>query len=65
MFITSKRISRRAVLQGMGATVALPFLDAMVPAGRLLAAAPPKVRLACIEIVHGAADLDASAKQAT
>jgi len=55
MFITSKRISRRAVLQGMGATVALPFLDAMVPAGRLLAAAPPKVRLACIEIVHGAA----------
>ena len=32
MFLTKKHISRRAVLKGMGATVALPFLDAMVPA---------------------------------
>jgi Protein of unknown function (DUF1552) len=55
MFLTQKRISRRAVLKGMGATVALPFLDAMVPAGRLLAKTPAKVRLACIEMVHGSA----------
>jgi hypothetical protein len=55
MFLTRKRLSRRAVLKGMGVTVALPFLDAMVPAGRLFAAAPAKVRLACIEMVHGAA----------
>ena len=37
-FITGKHISRREVLRGLGATVALPFLDAMVPAGRLWAA---------------------------
>ena len=34
-FITGKHIERRTFLRGMGATVALPFLDAMVPAGRL------------------------------
>src|SRR6187401_1423041 len=32
MFITKRNISRRAVLRGVGAAVALPFLDAMVPA---------------------------------
>ena len=32
--ITGKHISRRMALGGMGATVALPFLDAMVPAGQ-------------------------------
>ena len=32
MFITKKHMSRRTVLKGMGVTVALPFLDAMVPA---------------------------------
>ena len=37
MFITKKHISRRTVLRGMGATVALPFLDAMVPARTLFA----------------------------
>ena len=34
-FITGKHLSRRTFLQGMGTTVALPLLDAMVPAGRL------------------------------
>ena len=29
---TKKHISRRAVLRGIGATVALPFLEAMAPA---------------------------------
>src|SRR5258708_39357789 len=32
MFVTKKSLSRRAVLRGAGAVVALPFLDAMVPA---------------------------------
>ena len=32
MFITKMSLSRRAVLRGMGATLALPLLDAMVPA---------------------------------
>ena len=31
-YITQKHLSRRTVLRGMGATVALPFLEAMVPA---------------------------------
>ena len=31
--ITGKHIPRRTFLRGMGATVALPFLDAMIPAG--------------------------------
>jgi len=57
MFITRKRISRRTVLRGMGAAVALPLLDAMVPAQTPLrrTAASPRSRLACIEMVHGAA----------
>ena len=56
-FITQKRISRRTVLKGMGVTVALPFLDAMVPAGTAFAktAAAGKTRLSCIEMVHGSA----------
>ncbi len=56
MIITRKHISRRTMLRGMGVTMALPFLDAMVPAGTALAkAGPNRVRLAAIEIVHGAA----------
>jgi hypothetical protein len=59
MFITQKHISRRTVLKGMGVTVALPFLDAMVPARRLFAstaaASASKTRLVCMEMVHGSA----------
>jgi hypothetical protein len=57
MFITKKHISRRTVLRGMGVSLALPLLDSMVPAQTPLAktAATPKTRLACIEMVHGAA----------
>ena len=32
MIITKKAIPRRAVLRGLGVSLALPFLDAMVPA---------------------------------
>jgi hypothetical protein len=57
MFITKRYLSRRTVLRGMGAVVAMPFLDAMVPAQTLLrkTAAAPRTRLACIEMVHGSA----------
>jgi len=57
-FITGTHVHRRTFLRGVGATVALPFLDAMLPAGRLLAstrAAVDPTRLVCIEMVHGAA----------
>ena len=37
MFITKKHISRRTVLRGLGVTMALPLLEAMVPARTLLA----------------------------
>jgi len=57
MFITKKHLSRRTLLRGVGASLALPLLDSMVPAQTPLAktAANPKTRLACIEMVHGAA----------
>jgi hypothetical protein len=57
MYVTRKHLSRRTMLKGMGATIALPLLDAMVPARTLLArtAAAGKTRLAAIEMVHGAA----------
>jgi hypothetical protein len=56
VFIDRKHISRRTVLKGMGVTVALPLLDAMVPAGTAWAkTAAGRVRLACIEMVHGSA----------
>src|SRR6185369_4967994 len=51
-----KRISRRTVLRGIGATVALPLLEAMLPA-KAMAAAPagqaPR-RMAFIMFPHGA-----------
>ena len=33
MFISKKHLSRRTVLRGAGAVIALPLLDAMIPAG--------------------------------
>jgi hypothetical protein len=59
-FITGQALPRRTFLRGMGATVALPFLDAMVPAGRIragsdIAAERDNVRFIGIEMVHGAA----------
>jgi hypothetical protein len=56
MFVTKKHLSRRTVLRGVGATVALPLLDAMVPAGTALAqtAAAPKLKVGFIYFPHGA-----------
>jgi hypothetical protein len=55
-FVTGKHIPRRTFLRGLGASLALPYLDAMVPAarigGRAPAAADP-TRLVCIEFCHG------------
>ncbi len=53
-FLTGRHIPRRTFLRGTGASIALPFLDAMVPAGRLWAPVDP-IRLVAIEQVHGAA----------
>jgi Protein of unknown function (DUF1552) len=56
MFLTKQHLSRRTVLRGMGASIALPLLDAMIPAGTALAqtAAAPKMKLAFIYFPHGA-----------
>ncbi|MEM1249187.1 MAG: DUF1552 domain-containing protein [Acidobacteriota bacterium] len=60
MYLTNRHISRRTVLRGVGATVALPFLEAMRPARAAasaldVAGATDPTRLVCIEMVHGAA----------
>src|SRR5262249_10470494 len=57
MFLTQKHLSRRTVLRGMGVTMALPFLEAMVPARTVFGAATggKKLRLVAVEMVHGAA----------
>src|SRR5918995_3096662 len=53
-FITGKQLPRRTFLRGaMGATVALPFLDAMVAARGLGAPAAERTRFLAIEEVHG------------
>ena len=55
-FLSGKAMPRRRFLQGMSATIALPYLDAMIPVGRrggLDAKQAP--RLVAIEMVHGAA----------
>src|SRR4249919_1274566 len=56
MFVTKRHLSRRAVLRGAGVTLALPLLDAMIPAATALAqtAATPKMRMGFFYIPHGA-----------
>lgn len=55
-FLTGKAMPRRQFLQGMSATIALPYLDAMIPTGRrAYFAANRAPRLVAIEMVHGAA----------
>lgn len=51
MIITKRAIPRRAVLRGVGATLALPLLDGMVPA--LTAAAKPTKRLGVVYVPNG------------
>jgi hypothetical protein len=59
-FLTGKHLPRRTFLRGMGATVALPFLDAMIPANKPWRAVAEsygldRPRLVAVEMVHGAA----------
>src|SRR5215510_6403794 len=57
MYISKKHVSRRIVLKGIGATIALPLLDAMIPAQTAWAATAagktPK-RFAFVGFPHGA-----------
>src|SRR4051812_14301358 len=57
MFLSKKHISRRTVLKGVGAAIALPLLDAMNPAATAWAATPAGTaakRIAFIGFPHGA-----------
>ena len=56
MFLTKKHLSRRTVLKGTGAAIALPLLDAMIPARTALAdtAAAARTRLGFVYFPHGA-----------
>ena len=56
MYISKKHVSRRTFLHGVGVTMALPFLESMVPAGTPLAqtAAKGRTRLGAIYVPHGA-----------
>jgi hypothetical protein len=56
MFITKKYLSRRTVLRGIGASVSLPLLNAMIPAATAIAktAAAAKPRLGFFYFPHGA-----------
>ena len=56
MFVTKKHLTRRTVLRGAGTALALPLLDAMIPAGTALAdtVADPTPHLGFIYFPHGA-----------
>ncbi|MGH9347620.1 MAG: DUF1552 domain-containing protein [Vicinamibacterales bacterium] len=64
-YITRKHITRRTVLRGMGVSMTLPFLEAMLPAGSAFAthARAKRIRLVCIEMVHGSAGATAIGAQ--
>src|SRR5262249_10852019 len=55
MFISKKHLSRRTFLHGAGVTIALPFLESMVPAQTPLArtAAAPTQRFGFFYVPHG------------
>jgi hypothetical protein len=54
MIVTKKSLARRSFLRGLGATVTLPFLDAMTPAFAGTAkAAKPVVRTAFVYVPNG------------
>jgi hypothetical protein len=56
MFVAKKHLTRRTVLRGAGTALALPLLDAMIPAGTALAdtVANPTPHLGFIYFPHGA-----------
>jgi hypothetical protein len=56
MFITKRSLSRRTFLRGTGVVIALPLLDAMLPALTPLARAQarPRTRFGAIYVPNGA-----------
>src|SRR5690606_38213113 len=55
-FVTNRRLDRRTALKGMGVSVALPLLEAMIPVRAAEARQMNrKLRFVAIEMVHGAA----------
>ncbi len=57
MFLSKKHVPRRAVLKGAGAAIALPLIDAMLPANTAWADTPagkPPKRFAFVGFPHGA-----------
>lgn len=55
MFVTKKSLGRRTMLRGIGAAVALPFLDSMVPALTAVSrtAANPQRRVGFVYVPNG------------
>lgn len=53
-YLTQRTLPRRTILKGLGATLSLPLLDAMIPLNASAAPPTPK-NLIAIEIVHGSA----------
>jgi hypothetical protein len=53
MIVTRKHLARRSFLRGLGATIGLPFLDAMTPAFAGTAGAKPAVRMAFVYVPNG------------
>jgi len=54
MFISKRHLSRRTFLQGAGTTLALPFLESMIPAMTAQAATNSGTRLTFVYVPHGA-----------
>jgi hypothetical protein len=65
MIMNRKPLPRRTVLKGLGVSVAVPFLEAMIPSRASAAAvrATPRPRLIAIEMVHGSAGATAFGMQ--
>jgi hypothetical protein len=51
-FLTRKTLARRTLLKGMGASVALPLLDSMIPA-LSAQSRPAPMRLGFVYAAHG------------
>ena len=56
MFISKTALPRRTFLRGVGVTIALPFLESMIPAATAWSQSVgrPRTRLGCIYFPHGA-----------
>ncbi|MGE3507558.1 MAG: DUF1552 domain-containing protein, partial [Vicinamibacterales bacterium] len=56
MIVTKRCVPRRTMLRGLGTMLALPLLDAMVPAltAQSRSAAAPRLRLGIVYVPHGA-----------